>query len=760
NSTFTTGVGTVNVINGTTTSTSITGLAANTTYYVRVLAKGNGTTFTDSDYSVSKNVKTQQIAVVVDNVDDTRSTAKNIIFVNDSFVFTDKLGEGPQGAKDVDMYKFEVTQEDVGRTYTFTTSQPNGGLMVDTYLRIFDATSTGTATHLAYNDDYTGGGRYSRVVWTPATPGIYYLGVSTYANRTYNPNVAGSSTGNGTKGDYTLTVSRTELATQSEPGDTISAAQEIIFTNNKFSLTDEIGNGPSGSKDVDMFKLIVSAADLGREYTFTTSQPVDGKMVDTYLRLFNSNGTQVTFNDDYAKTLYSQLVWIPTTAGTYYIGVSSYENRTYNSGTAASGPGGKGGDYTLEVTRTNVSLSKLGMPTLGAVTGISSSAISVAWSAVSNASGYTVQYATNSTFTAGVGTVNITSGVTTSTNISGLSANTTYYVRILAKGNGTTHSDSDYSAAKSTKTEPANTFVDNVGDTRTTAKEISFVNNNFTFTDKLGEGTQAAKDVDMYKFVVAAADIGKTYTFSTSKPDGGTTVDTYLRLLDSVSTGTAVHLAYNDDIASGNRYSQLTWKPTTAGTYYIGVSTYGNRAYNPNIAGSAVGNGTKGDYTLTVTRAGTASLQMTTAVPDVIGNSFENIANVTLSENSFKTTDRIGDSPLGNKEVNMFRLVVTSDDIGRIFTLAASRPDGVAIFDTYLRLFDANGNELAYNDDFAGTRYSQLAYSFDTEGSYYIGVSSYGNRRYDPQSKTCGAGGTTGEYELAVLRGEVLDRLL
>ena len=146
-------------------------------------------------------------------------------------------------------------------------------------------------------------------------------------------------------------------------------------------------------------------------------------------------------------------------------------------------------------------------------------------------------------------------------------------------------------------------YTDNVGDTRSTAREIVFNNNAYTFTDKLGEGEFGLKDVDMYKFVVSSADVGKTYTFTTSLPIGGATVDTYMRLFNATSVGTTEHLAFNDDISgSSNRYSKITWIPTAAGTYYVGVSSYGNRAYNPNVAGSSAGNGTKGDYVLTVTK--------------------------------------------------------------------------------------------------------------------------------------------------------------
>ena len=142
--------------------------------------------------------------------------------------------------------------------------------------------------------------------------------------------------------------------------------------------------------------------------------------------------------------------------------------------------------------------------------------------------------------------------------------------------------------------------VDNVGDSRSAARTISFSNGTYAFTDRLGEGAYGLKDVDIYKLVVSDSDVRNHYTFTTSQPSGGTWVDTYLRLFNDSSTGWDSGLLHDDDSGS-NGYSSLTWTPTTAGTYYLGVSSYGNRSYNPGTAGSAATDGTAGDYTLTIT---------------------------------------------------------------------------------------------------------------------------------------------------------------
>jgi len=95
--------------------------------------------------------------------------------------------------------------------------------------------------------------------------------------------------------------------------------------------------------------------------------------------------------------------------------------------------------------------SKLETPTVSTISATGSNAIRVTWNPVSNASGYWFECATNMAFVPIV-----TSGMVDvpSTEISGLNANTAYYVRVMAVGTGR-FSNSDYSTVKSvTTTKP------------------------------------------------------------------------------------------------------------------------------------------------------------------------------------------------------------------------------------------------------------------------------------------------------------------
>ncbi|MDO4575003.1 MAG: fibronectin type III domain-containing protein [Planctomycetia bacterium] len=170
---------------------------------------------------------------------------------------------------------------------------------------------------------------------------------------------------------YQLAKAIYAMGAGTDIGDTISTAELVSLSNNSYAKTDEIGNGIYGTKDVDMYKVYMLTDNT---YTFTTSLPTGGTSVDTYIRLFDSNGTQLDYNDDGNGT-YSQLSYTPTSSGYYYLGVSSYRNKTYSA------------------------------------------------------------------------------------TLSGLAANTTYYVKIKANGNGTTYTDSGYSSYKSAKTEQATTAL-------------------------------------------------------------------------------------------------------------------------------------------------------------------------------------------------------------------------------------------------------------------------------------------------------------
>jgi hypothetical protein len=105
-----------------------------------------------------------------------------------------EIGDGPFGAKDVDLYKFTLATT---ATVTLDVDAQSIGSSLDAYLRLFNS----TGSELASNDDHDGRDPYlSRSLGA----GTYYVGVSGRPNSSYNPADTGSRNSSSTAGPYHL----------------------------------------------------------------------------------------------------------------------------------------------------------------------------------------------------------------------------------------------------------------------------------------------------------------------------------------------------------------------------------------------------------------------------------------------------------------------------------------------------------------------------------------------------------------------------
>jgi hypothetical protein len=120
----------------------------------------------------------------------------------------ERIGDGPFGVNDVDIYRIEAQR---GQLITAITSYPGSGILADTILRLFDD----SGKLLTMNDDTNG--LYSRIDAVAQTSGSYYIGVSSYKNFFYDPNVAGSGSDASFAGDYRLDL-RLEGDVEASPG--------------------------------------------------------------------------------------------------------------------------------------------------------------------------------------------------------------------------------------------------------------------------------------------------------------------------------------------------------------------------------------------------------------------------------------------------------------------------------------------------------------------------------------------------------------
>lgn len=235
----------------------------------------------------------------------------------------------------------------------------------------------------------------------------------------------------------------------------------------------------------------------------------------------------------------------------------------------------------------------------------------------------------------------------------------------------------------------------------------------------IGDGMFGAKDVDIYQ---VSGIPGSSLTVVTSQPTGADAMSTVLRLFDRSGNQLAI------DNSTG--YSRLDYAFTDAGTYYVGVSGYGNGAYNPSIGGSG-----------SVGETGKYRLEMGFDVGDTLASAA--ITGITDLGDRFQTPNvRLGDGPFAAKDVDMYMFTARADSR---LTAVTSQPWGEDAMQTVLRLFGADGTPLAIANSGG---YARLDYTFEEGGTYYLGVSGAENGSYNPAMGGSGAEGSTGNYRL------------
>jgi Ca2+-binding RTX toxin-like protein len=131
---------------------------------------------------------------------------------------------------------------------------------------------------------------------------------------------------------------------------------------------------------------------------------------------------------------------------------------------------------------------------------------------------------------------------------------------------------------------------------------------------------------------------------------------------------------------------------------------------------------------------------------------------------TISTANDSGLSSPGNQVVLSGEIESTSDvdfiklqlDQGDVVTLNIEAQENGSELDSILRVFDSTGSEQAVNDDSSGvfenfSLDSYLAYTANSAGDYYVGVSDFPNFTYDPNVENSGEGaGSVGEYDLAI----------
>jgi filamentous hemagglutinin family protein len=140
---------------------------------------------------------------------------------------------------------------------------------------------------------------------------------------------------NGTEGDIVVQDSNQTPAPDNpftevgDAGQLPSTAQPVNSPTDGTTVNAISGN-LDNDNDVDLYQLFLTE---GQPFTANT---VDGTEVDTQLFLFDGSGLGLSSNDDTASTLLQSTVplnepFTPAASGTYYLGISSYDNDPLSS---------------------------------------------------------------------------------------------------------------------------------------------------------------------------------------------------------------------------------------------------------------------------------------------------------------------------------------------------------------------------------------------------------------------------------------------
>ena len=743
---------------------------ASGTYYVGVSGYGNssynptagsGTTAGSTGPYIVSFVQTAPPYEPNDSLDQ----ATQVVLASNAGSFDAAIGDGGYGSSDVDLFGIQLI---TGQQLTLGVSASGAGSSFDSFLRLFDA----TGQQLATNDD-AGGSSNSSLMYTATADATVFVGVSGSGNSVYSPLTAGSGTA-GSTGTYRLDISLSDPppppppVNPGEPNDTIATATVgLTAAIDEATLDGTIGDGVSGTQDVDIFSVTLGSGDV---LEVAVQAQAIGSGLDSYLRLFNDAGTQLAANDDFGGTLDSGMSFTATGAGTFYLGVSGYGNARYSPVTGAGAVAGSTGAYRLVLRRTepvtlgplepNDSLAQAtpvplvnGEARMEAIVGDGSSgAQDVDLFAVNLIAGdqLTVdvaarelgssldsylrlfdatgqQLAFNDDFGGSLDSYLDYTASTSGTYYVGVSGYRNASYSPLTAGSGTAGSTGTYAVSFAVVGEESPPPLEPNDTLATASVGLAAGADAAAIPGVIGDGAAGNRDVDLYSVSLEAGDL--LNAFVTAQADGST-LDSYLRVF--TASGTQVASNNNSGIS---RDSSISYTATATGTYFVGVSGSRNSRYSPTN-GTGTRTGSTGPYTLSLDRV----------VPPLESNdSLADATQVVPVNGTAGFAAVIGDGLYGSRDVDLFSFSLVA---GQQLTIDVTARDSGSSLDSYLRIFDAAGQELAANDDSSGSWDSFLLFTAPSAGTYSAGLSGYGNSRYTATQSGTGTTGSTGNYQL------------
>jgi len=251
---------------------------------------------------------------------------------------------------------------------------------------------------------------------------------------------------------------------------------------------------------------------------------------------------------------------------------------------------------------------------------------------------------------------------------------------------------------------------------------------NYPLRGASGHRIETPNDVDLFSIDADAGEIIQVDLDSVV----GSGLDSFMVLLNA----DGLVIASSDDTAAPGELFMLDSFVRAlvprGGLYYIAVSAYNNVNYNIFSGDGDLNGASTGGYTLT-TRVIDGDDQISEA------------QTITLGTPAFGFISK-------GTDVDMYSFTVQA---GQKVTFDIDRPSIGLSFDSFIRIFDTNGVELASNDD--GPNLEELdstesffPLTFTTGGTYFVAVSGKGNSTYNPLTGSADLGGSRGDYILRV----------
>jgi hypothetical protein len=177
-------------------------------------------------------------------------------------------------------------------------------------------------------------------------------------------------------------------------------------------------------------------------------------------------------------------------------------------------------------------------------------------------------------------------------------------------------------------------------------------------------------------------------------------------------------------------------------TYYLFITGSGNGNYSPATPGSGSG-GMTGNYTVTT------SLQPVNGSGQTNGSGGPTPVAISQGGAVVGNIGTDGSLVVGPSDIDLYQFTAPATETVAVHT--GTSAEGSA--DTYLRIFDAQGNEIAHNAHFGGISTDSLLVLRVVAGqTYLIGVNGYSANAgaYNPLTGAGAAPGSTGNYLLTV----------